>query len=218
MNVFTAAERREHEEIVRRLFGSIQAVRELGNGYAFQLSNSSATLSLAARFINNERLCCPFFGFTIELEPSNGNLWLQLTGSAGVKPFILAEFDEVLAASITQPMKPFDFTLFKSAVIHQNVSEWIEFFADEAEWIEYRHAAPPRAPHRMIGKPAIKIFLDEVIADQLQLTITDEVINATRAAFCLTCTLADGRQIIENTIVHLKDGKITRYIEVEASD
>lgn len=114
--------------------------------------------------------------------------------------------------------QPFDFSAFKSAVVQQNVSAWIEFFADDAEWVEYRHDAPPRSPHHMIGKPAIKIFLDEVAAEHLQLAITDEVIGAARIAFCLTCTLEDGRQIIENTIADLKNGKIVRYIEVEAAD
>ena len=116
-------------------------------------------------------------------------------------------------------IKPsFDFTAFKSAVEQQNVPAWIEFFTDDAEWIEYRYDAPPRSPHRMIGKQAIKNFLDEVVAEHLQLNITHEVIDTTRIAFCLTCTLDDGRQIIENTIADLKDGEITRYIEVEASD
>ena len=100
MNVFNAAERRQHEEVVHMLFGSIQSVRELSNGYAFHLPNSSEILALSARFIAHERLCCPFFGFALELEPHNVSLWLCLTGGAGVKPFILAEFDEVLTASI----------------------------------------------------------------------------------------------------------------------
>jgi hypothetical protein len=37
-------------------------------------------------------------------------------------------------------------------------------------------------------------------------------------AFSLTCTFTDGRRTIEHTILHLKDGKITRQVEVEAWD
>ena len=104
MNVFSAEERHQHEKIVQQLFGSIQSIRELSNGYAFQLPNSSAVLSLATRFIDSERLCCPFFGFALELEPHHGNLWLQLTGSAGVKAFIFAEFGQALTDINQQKM------------------------------------------------------------------------------------------------------------------
>ena len=39
----------------------------------------------AAKFIENERLCCPFFHFGLKVEPNGGRLWLRLTGGEGVK-------------------------------------------------------------------------------------------------------------------------------------
>ena len=56
-----------------------------------------------AEFIANERLCCPFFGFTVEIEPEGGALWLHLTGRDGVKPFIQAEVGAALNGSVAQP-------------------------------------------------------------------------------------------------------------------
>ena len=46
----------------------------------------------------------------------------------------------------------FDYAAFRRAFSGKDAGAWSEFYADDAEWIEYRHDAPPRAPHRMVGK------------------------------------------------------------------
>lgn len=113
----------------------------------------------------------------------------------------------------------FDFDAYKQAFVSQDVDEWITFYAPDAEWMEYRHTDPPRAPHRMVGQPDIKAFLSRVKASNVSLAITDEILGPTRAAFCVTCTLPDGvRRIIEHVIIHYSNGKITRQVDVEAWD
>lgn len=64
-------------------------MRELPEGYAFELPNESDVLLTASEFIINERLCCPFFDFTLEVEREGGPMWLSLKGRDGVKPFIM---------------------------------------------------------------------------------------------------------------------------------
>jgi ketosteroid isomerase-like protein len=112
----------------------------------------------------------------------------------------------------------FDFAAFKRAIENQDVDAWLNFYADEAEWVEYRHNAPPRAPNRMVGKAQIGDFLRRVKGSNVTLAISDEVIGDTRAAFCLTVVMASGKRIIENIIVHFDSGKITRQTDVEAWD
>ncbi len=112
----------------------------------------------------------------------------------------------------------FDFAAFKRAFEKQNVETWLGFYADDAEWVEYRHNAPPRAPNRMVGRQQIGDFLRRVKASKLKLSIDDDVIGEGRAAFCVTVVLESGKRVIENVIVHLKDGKITRQTDVEAWD
>ena len=70
----------------------------------------------------------------------------------------------------------------------------------------------------MTGKEAIGAFLRRVKGSNVQLSLSDEVIGPTRAAFCVTCILPSGDRIIENVIVHHKHGKITRQVDVEAWD
>jgi hypothetical protein len=100
MTAIEASQRGRHIATIDALFSNAGEIRELPNGYAFRLPNESDVLLKAAEFIALERLCCPFFGFAIEVEPEGGALWLSLTGREGVKPFIVAEVGQHLTASL----------------------------------------------------------------------------------------------------------------------
>jgi hypothetical protein len=80
--------RKEHVITAPQLFAAAQEVQELPNGYAIRFANEPGRFISIARFIENERLCCPFFNFGLELEPNNGPLWLKLTGGEGVKEIL----------------------------------------------------------------------------------------------------------------------------------
>ncbi len=87
-------EREAHERLAKQLF--LEAVperHELADGYAFQFRAEQYQPLVA--FIANERLCCPFFRFTLEVTPGRGPIWLRITGDAGVKEFIQSEFTKV---------------------------------------------------------------------------------------------------------------------------
>ncbi len=85
---------------IDELFHTVTEIRELSNGYSFRLPNESDVLLKAAEFIALERLCCPFFGFALEVAPEGGSAWLSLTGRDGVKPFIQAEIGNHLVAHL----------------------------------------------------------------------------------------------------------------------
>jgi hypothetical protein len=97
-----ALERDQHIATTKELFRAVEAIRELPDGYAFRFPGERTILALAAAFVALERRCCPFFGFTIEVEPEGGPFWLHLTGREGVKPFIQAELGEVLDESLAR--------------------------------------------------------------------------------------------------------------------
>lgn len=102
MNAIPAERRTQHLALTTEVFGAMQTIRELPNGYAFQLADAQGMLMKVATFIDNERLCCPFFSFTVEVAPEGGSSWLQLTGRDGVKPFIQAEIGEALTETIAK--------------------------------------------------------------------------------------------------------------------
>jgi|RhiMethySRZTD1v2_1073278.scaffolds.fasta_scaffold18371_3 hypothetical protein len=96
MNAIPLASRNQYMVITKEAFGAAQAIRELSNGYTFQLPNGTGLLPKIAAFIDNEYLCYPFFFFTIAVEPAGGPIWLQLTGRDGVMPFIQTELGETV--------------------------------------------------------------------------------------------------------------------------
>lgn len=52
--------------------------------------------------MENERLCCPFFRFGLEIEPNSGPLWLRLTGSEGVKEILRSMLFESIGDKTTR--------------------------------------------------------------------------------------------------------------------
>ncbi|MEP6912155.1 MAG: hypothetical protein ABI923_05345 [bacterium] len=100
MTAIAAEQRGAHMATMNKLFRAVESLSELPNGYTFRLPNESDILRTAAEFIALERLCCPFFGFDLEIEREGGAVWLSLTGRDGVKPFIMAEIGNHLSANI----------------------------------------------------------------------------------------------------------------------
>ena len=71
------------------MHGGAAEVRDLPDGYAFLFD--AAQYGEVAQFVANERLCCPFFAFALEVAPAHGPLWLRITGGQGVKEFLHSE-------------------------------------------------------------------------------------------------------------------------------
>ena len=100
MTAIAPDQRSAHVATIQKLFHSVRSMRELPDGYAFELPNESDVLATLTQFVDLERLCCPFFGFTIEVEREGGPIIFSLTGREGVKPFIIAEIGEHLPRQI----------------------------------------------------------------------------------------------------------------------
>ena len=114
--------------------------------------------------------------------------------------------------------QPFDFAGYRAAFEARDVPRCLAYYADDAEWIEYRHTDPPRAPNVMSGRGQIQTFLERVAALPLTIELSDEVIGKERIAFACIVTLDNGDRIIEHVIAHLRGGLIARHVDVEAWD
>ena len=100
MSAIDPSLRAHHIDTGGLLFRAVAEIKEVADGYAFRLPNDSDVLQKAAEFISLERLCCPFLGFSLEVEPEGGPVWLRLTGREGVKAFIREEVSELLGGAI----------------------------------------------------------------------------------------------------------------------
>ena len=90
LTAIPASAREEHVLTAPQLFQSAQEVQELPNGYAIRFLNEPDKFMAIANYIENERLCCPFFNFELEIKPNGGALWLRLTGDEGVNDLLKA--------------------------------------------------------------------------------------------------------------------------------
>jgi len=68
--------------------------RELSDGFAYRFPPEANWITELAQLITFERECCPFIRFALRIEPANGPIWLELTGSEGTKEFLKSLFSE----------------------------------------------------------------------------------------------------------------------------
>jgi hypothetical protein len=92
MGVFTPAQRESHIRATTQLIQAVQAVQEVANGYELKFPNETEFILKIAEFVSNERLCCPFLEFTLNVIANDEPVSLSLTGPAGTQEFLRAEF------------------------------------------------------------------------------------------------------------------------------
>ena len=93
MGVFTPSQREAHIQTTNELIQAVQSVQDIENGYEFRFPNETEFISKIAEFISNERLCCPFLEFTLNVVSNSELVFLSLTGPLGTQEFLLAEFN-----------------------------------------------------------------------------------------------------------------------------
>jgi hypothetical protein len=93
MTAMTREERERYEILRARLEGAVVSVAELADGYGFRLRDGAIGPEELVEWIAFEQKCCPFF--TLTASEQAGSLILLITGAAGVKDFIRAEFTAI---------------------------------------------------------------------------------------------------------------------------
>lgn len=82
-------ERAAHFALIARLFRErLRQKAALPNGYDYRFDDEDFVD--IARFVENERHCCPFLTFSIEIAPESG-LGLRLVGPPGTREFLDVE-------------------------------------------------------------------------------------------------------------------------------
>jgi hypothetical protein len=90
-------ERAAHFALGRRLFTELAQERiDLPAGIVLRLASDA--LPQVARFVANERKCCPFLHIEVEITPGEGPMWLRLTGPQGTRELIEAELGLIASA------------------------------------------------------------------------------------------------------------------------
>lgn len=87
-----ADERQAHLQLARDLFTRRATQRmPLPEGCSFRFD--AGDFADVVRFVANERECCPFLTFQVELAAQSAALWLRMTGPKGTREILDAELN-----------------------------------------------------------------------------------------------------------------------------
>lgn len=87
-----AAERPRYNDLEKRLRTTVRSRSEIPEGYVFKLDGKGIRLPEVAEWMSMERLCCPFLTLQLSASGNQGDWLLKLTGPAGIKALLEAEF------------------------------------------------------------------------------------------------------------------------------
>jgi ketosteroid isomerase-like protein len=90
--------------------------------------------------------------------------------------------------------------------------------AEDVEWLEIDQRTPPRAPAVTHGRAAVIAGIRAAHERGIVSRVTDGFATADRAAFTVTCTYPTGEQVVCNTLADIRDGRIVRWVGVQAWD
>jgi hypothetical protein len=88
MKALTSQQRNQLVQLGEHVISAITASRELGDGYAFRVDPTKASLMDVAQWLELWRRCCPFYEFQIDFHAADGGVWLSVKGRPGVKEYI----------------------------------------------------------------------------------------------------------------------------------
>ena len=101
LTAIPADQREAHIARSKRLLDvEFEERHELPDGYAWRFSADQYTELCA--FIDNERRCCAFLAFTLEVAPQRGPLWLRITTSAAGRAALLEGVDQLPRIAVTR--------------------------------------------------------------------------------------------------------------------
>jgi hypothetical protein len=84
LHAIPAGRRAEHIETAENLLLNLYTEKqELPDGYAFRFA--AGLFPQIAAFIDNERRCCPFVTFGLQVPPGGEPIWLRITRPDGAK-------------------------------------------------------------------------------------------------------------------------------------
>ncbi len=96
LGALTIQQRQRHSELAKKLRPLVVEFEELSNGYAAKIGSVQLVEADIEEFMTLERLCCPFFTLTLEIENRDENkertYVLKITGGGEIKSFIRGEF------------------------------------------------------------------------------------------------------------------------------
>ncbi|MFG2603634.1 nuclear transport factor 2 family protein [Streptomyces sp. NPDC048514] len=112
----------------------------------------------------------------------------------------------------------FDTETLRRAIEGNTGNNLLSLYADDAEIRIVDHANQPSHPTVLHGRGRIAELLDDIYSRDMTHKLEECVVQGDRAAFSESCEYADGTRVLAESMVTLRDGKITDQLIVQAWD
>jgi hypothetical protein len=111
-----------------------------------------------------------------------------------------------------------DIDTLKRAVQHGGAAGLADYITDDVEFVEIDQRTPPAAPARHSGRDALLTLAEDLERRGVTIRIDDGFIAGDRGALRVTCTDANGGQVVAHTLLELRGGKVASWSSVQAWD
>ena len=111
-----------------------------------------------------------------------------------------------------------DLEAIKNAVHNGGASGLTEYVTNDIEFTQIDQRTPPATPARRTGREALIALAEDLERRGIRMRVDDGFIAADRGALRIVCTYPDGNQVVEHTLLTLRDGKVARWSGVQAWD
>lgn len=112
----------------------------------------------------------------------------------------------------------FDTETLRRGIEGQTPDTLLSLYADDAELRVVNRNAQPSHPRVLHGRGEIAEMLTDVYSRDMTHKLEGCVVQGNHAAYCESCEYTDGVRVLSESMITLRDGKISQQIMIEAWD
>jgi hypothetical protein len=116
-----------------------------------------------------------------------------------------------------QTQTRFDYDLLKRSFESWDLEAIRDLYHDDLEQIEMDDVSQPAAP-RIRAKAELLELFERGCRAGVRIGVDNPVLADDRLAVTFSCNFDDGRRVVANSILDLRDGRIVRQFDVQARD
>lgn len=112
----------------------------------------------------------------------------------------------------------FDTETLRRGIEGDTADTLASLYADDAEIRLVNRNAQPSNPKVLHGRDEIREMLADVYSRDMTHKLEQCVVQGDHAAYCESCQYPDGTRVLAESMITLRDGKISEQIMIEAWD
>ncbi|MFE9774685.1 nuclear transport factor 2 family protein [Streptomyces sp. NPDC005931] len=112
----------------------------------------------------------------------------------------------------------FDTDTLRRGIEAQTSAHLVSLYADDAELRIVDRNTQPSHPKVLHGREEIATVLDDVYSRDMTHKLEQCVVQGDHAAYCESCEYPDGVRVLSESMITLRDGKISEQVMIQAWD